>query len=160
MDAVDALVEQKLADPNRLGIGGWSNGIYMTTWAVAHTDRFKAAPPFAAPVDFSLWWGTSPIREYLEKAYGAIPLRARQEYEARSPLHFVQGCKAPTLILHGENDSAVPISQAYEFYHALKALGVETEMVVYPREGHNLNERAHQVDFQKRVLAWFDKHLK
>jgi dipeptidyl aminopeptidase/acylaminoacyl peptidase len=96
----------------------------------------------------------------LEKAYGAIPLRARQEYEARSPSHFVQGCKTPTLILHGENDSAVPVSQAYEFYHALKALGVETEMVVYPREGHNINERAHQVDFQKRMLAWFDKHLK
>jgi dipeptidyl aminopeptidase/acylaminoacyl peptidase len=64
------------------------------------------------------------------------------------------------LILHGENDPTVPIGQSYEFYYALKALGVETEMVVYPREGHSLVERAHQIDFQRRVLAWFDKYLK
>jgi dipeptidyl aminopeptidase/acylaminoacyl peptidase len=86
-------------------------------------------------------------------------MSARQQYEASSPLYFVQNCKTPTLVLHGEVDS-VPISEAYMFYHALKAFGVETEMVVYPREGHNLVERAHQIDFQRRVLEWFDKHLK
>jgi dipeptidyl aminopeptidase/acylaminoacyl peptidase len=65
----------------------------------------------------------------------------------------------PTLILHGETDP-LPIAQAYEFYHALKALGVETEMVVYPREGNSIEERAHQIDFQKGMLAWYEKHLK
>ena len=65
-----------------------------------------------------------------------------------------------TRTLHGETDPIVSVGQAYEFYYALKALGVETELVVYPREGHSLDERAHQIDFQRRMLAWFDKHLK
>ena len=62
--------------------------------------------------------------------------------------------------MHGINDRGVPVGQAYEFYTALKDVGVETEMVVYPREGHNIQEYAHQLDIQKRVVAWFDKHLK
>jgi dipeptidyl aminopeptidase/acylaminoacyl peptidase len=72
----------------------------------------------------------------------------------------VQDCKTPTLILHGDSDPIVPVAEAYEFYHALKSLRVETELVIYPREGHNISDRAHQVDFQNRVLTWFDKHLK
>jgi len=160
MDGVDALVEQKIADPDRLGIGGWSNGGYMTTWAITHTNRFKAAVPFAAPTDFPIWWGASDVGKLIELNLGGTPVRARQQYEASSPYHFVENCKTPTLILHGEADGAVPIAQAYEFYHALKSLGVETEMVVYPREGHWIQGRAHQIDFQRRVLGWFDKHLK
>jgi dipeptidyl aminopeptidase/acylaminoacyl peptidase len=66
----------------------------------------------------------------------------------------------PTLLLHGEFDSGVPVSQAYEFYTALKDAGVEAELVIYPRERHNIQEYSHRVDLQKRMLAWFDKHLK
>jgi dipeptidyl aminopeptidase/acylaminoacyl peptidase len=160
MDGVDSLVEQKIADANRLGIGGWSNGGYMSTWAITHTNRFKAAVAFAAPVDFPVWWGVSDLGRFLEVTFGDTPLRARQQYEARSPLTFVQNCKTPTLIVHGESDRIVPIAESYEFYRALKALGVETEMVVYPREGHVIQERAHQIDFQNRVLAWYEKYLK
>jgi len=160
MDGLDSLIKQKIADPERLGIGGWSNGGYMTAWAVTHTDRFRAAVAMAAPVDFPLWWGTTPVRKYLEAVYGATPVRARQEYETHSPLYFAQNCKTPTLIVHGAEDTSVSIAQAYEFYRALEASGVETEMVVYPREGHYMQEPAHQVDLQKRILLWFDKRLK
>jgi len=160
MDGVDSLIEQKIADPKRLGIGGWSNGGYMSTWAITHTNRFKAAVPLAAPVDFPVWWGVSNIGMLLEVTYGDTLLRARQQYEVHSPLTFVQNCKTPTLIVHGETDSIVPIAGSYEFYHALKALGVETEMVVYPREDHWIQERAHQIDFQNRMLAWYAKYLK
>jgi dipeptidyl aminopeptidase/acylaminoacyl peptidase len=160
MDGVDSLIEQRIADPNRLGIGGFSNGGYMATWAITHTNRFKAAVPFAAPMDFPVIWGATDLGRLYEVTFGDTPLRARQLYEARSPFYFVQNCRTPTLVLHGQNDPYVPLAQAYEFYHALKALGVETEMVVYPREGHGIGERAHQIDFQRRVLAWFDKHLK
>ncbi len=72
----------------------------------------------------------------------------------------MQSRKTPTLILDGESDVIVPVSQAYEFHHALESLGVETELVIYTREGHYISDRAHQVDFQNRVLTWFDKHLK
>jgi dipeptidyl aminopeptidase/acylaminoacyl peptidase len=160
MDGVDSLIEQKIADPNRLGIGGWSNGGLMSTWAITHTSRFKAAVPLAAPVDFPVWWGVSNIGMLLEVTYGDTLLRARQQYEAHSPLTFVQNCKTPTLIVHGETDSIVPIAGSYEFYHALKALGVETEMVVYPREDHSIQERSHQIDFQNRMLAWYAKYQK
>ena len=160
MDGVDSLIEQRIADPDRLGIGGWSNGGLMTAWAITHTNRFKAAVPFAAPVDHQIQWGASSLGELTEKGFGDTPLRARRLYEANSALYFVQNCRTPTLILHGEDDPGVPIVQAYEFYHALRALSVETEMVVYPREGHSIEERAHQIDFQRRVLAWYDKHLK
>ncbi len=87
-------------------------------------------------------------------------MRARPVYDAHSTFHFVQNCTTPTLILHGQTDPVVLVAQAYEFYHALKALGIESEMVVYPREGHSIEERAHQIDFQKRVLEWYEKHLK
>jgi len=159
MDGLDFLIAQKIADPNRLGIGGWSNGGFMTTRVITRTTRFKAAVPFAAPLDFPLMWGASPLRVYFDQVYGTAPTH-RQEYETHSPLHFVENCKTPTLILHGDSDPIVPVAQAYEFYHALKSFGVETELVIYPREGHNISERAHQVDFQNRVLTWFDKHLK
>jgi dipeptidyl aminopeptidase/acylaminoacyl peptidase len=132
----------------------------MTAWAITHTERFKAAVAMAAPVDFPLWWGTTPVRKYLEAVYGTTPVRARQEYETHSPLYFSQKCKTATLIVHGSEDTVVSIAQAYEFYRALKASGVEAEMVVYPREGHYMQEPAHQVDLQKRILLWFDKHLK
>jgi len=160
MDGVDSLIEQKIADPNRLGIGGWSNGGFMTTWAITHTNRFKAAVAFAAPVDFQIQWGGhTDSWEFLSTLWDT-PMRARPVYDAHSPFHFVQNCTTPTLILHGQTDPVVPIAQAYEFYHALKVLGIESEMVVYPREGHSIEERAHQIDFQNRVLAWYAKYLK
>jgi dipeptidyl aminopeptidase/acylaminoacyl peptidase len=105
-------------------------------------------------------WGLSIFRKFDEEAFGGTPLRARDVYDTHSPLHFVQNSTTPILVLHGETDPVCPIAAVYEFYHALKALGIETEMVVYPREGHGLNERAHQIDFQRRVLAWYEKHLK
>jgi len=70
------------------------------------------------------------VRKYLEAVYGATPVRARQEYETHSPLYFAQNCKTPTLIVHGAEDTSVSIAQAYEFYRALEASGVEMEMVV------------------------------
>jgi dipeptidyl aminopeptidase/acylaminoacyl peptidase len=111
-------------------------------------------------VDFLVSWGVSDAGRVPEVTFGDTPLRARQQYEAYSPLTFVQNCKTPTLIAHGEADRTVPIAESYEFYRALKALGVETEMVAYPREGHVMQERAHQIDFQNRVLAWYAKYLK
>jgi dipeptidyl aminopeptidase/acylaminoacyl peptidase len=159
MDGVDSLIEQKIADPNRLGIGGWSNGGFMTTWAITHTNRFKAAVAFGATVDIQIQWGVGEGGKFWATLWDT-PMHARYLYDAHSPFHFVQNCTTPTLILHGETDPIVPIAEGYEFYHALKALRIETEMVVYPREGHSIEERAHQIDFQKRVLAWYEKYLK
>ena len=159
MDGVDYLVEQKIADPNRLGIGGWSNGGFMTEYAITHTTRFKAAVAQAGHSDFFSLYGTSPLRAGLRVLSPDSPYVNRKKYDDASPITLIRNCRTPTLLIHGVNDGGVPVGQAYEFYTGLKDVGVETEMVVYPREGHSLQEYAHQLDVQRRLIAWFDKHL-
>lgn len=159
MDGVDALVERGIADPARLGIGGWSNGGFMTEWAITHTTRFRAAIAQAGHANFFSLYGTSYMGASLQLSFGD-PYANRTVYEEHSPIHFVRNCRTPTLVLHGANDPGVPVGQGYEFYTGLQKIGVEAEMVVYPREAHSIRERGHQEDLQNRVLAWFDRHLK
>lgn len=160
MDGVDYLVEQKLADPNRLGIGGWSNGGFMTEYAITRTIRFKAAVAQAGHSDMFSLYGTSYLHAAMRVHNPESPYYNRKSYDDDSPITLIRNCRTPTLLLHGVNDRGVPVGQAYEFYRGLKDVGVETELVVYPREGHAIQEYGHQLDVQKRVLAWFDKHLK
>lgn len=160
MDGVDYLVEQKIADPNRLGIGGWSNGGFMTEYAITRTTRFKAAVAQAGHSDMFSLYGTSYLHAAMRSSNPASPYYNRKPYDDDSPITLIRNCRTPTLLIHGINDQGVPVGQAYEFYRGLKDVGVETEMVVYPREGHAIQEYGHQLDLQKRVMAWFDKHLK
>ena len=160
IDGVDYLVQQRIADPNRLGIGGWSNGGFMTEYAITHTTRFKAAVAQAGHADFFSLYGTSSLRAALREVGFGSPYVDRKKYDDVSPITLIRNCRTPTLLIHGINDRGVPVGQAHEFYTGLKDAGVETELVIYPREGHNVQEYAHQVDLQKRVIAWFDKHLK
>jgi dipeptidyl aminopeptidase/acylaminoacyl peptidase len=108
---------------------------------------------------FSLY-GTSDLYAGMQIGNRASPYFNRTQYDDDSPITLIRNCRTPTLLLHGVNDRPVPVGQAYEFYRGLKDAGVETELIVYPREGHNIQEYAHQLDIQKRVVAWFDKHLK
>ncbi len=161
LDGVDSLIEQKIADPNRLGIGGWSYGGFMTSWAVTKTDRFRAAIVGAGVTDLFSFDGTTDITpSFLRNYFLDIPFHRRADYENHSAMTFLQNCKTPTLVLHGGADERVPTSQGWEFYNGLKMLRVPAEMVVYPREPHGFRERAHQIDLLKRVLAWYDQHLK
>jgi dipeptidyl aminopeptidase/acylaminoacyl peptidase len=160
MDGVDYLVEQKIADPDRLGIGGWSNGGFMTEYAITHTTRFKAAVAEAGHSDFFSLYGTSDLRAGLRVFNLESPYYNRKQYDDDSPITFIRNCRTPTLLIHGIGDLGVPVGQAYEFYTGLKDVGVETELVVYPREGHTIQENAHQIDIQRRVMAWFDKYLR
>jgi len=161
MSGVDDLVAKGIADPDRLGIGGWSYGGFMSSWAVGHTTRFKAAVIGAAVTDLISFYGSTDITPDFPSVYfDGPPYEHRELYEAHSPLSFVRNAKTPSLILHGEADPRVPTTQGWEFYNALKELGVETEMVTYPREPHGINEPEHEKDLLARVLAWYDKHLK
>jgi len=160
IDGVDYLIAQKIADPNRLGIGGWSNGGFMTEYTITRTTRFKAAVAQAGHSDFFTLYATSYLRDGLRRTSGASPYYRREWYDEHSPITFIKNCRTPTLLLHGELDSGVPVGQAQEFYTGLKDAGVEAELVVYPRERHNIQEYSHRIDVQQRMLAWFDKHLK
>lgn len=161
MDGVDRLIDQKIADPDHLGIGGWSYGGFMTSWAVTQTGRFRAAVVGAGVTDLFSFDGTTDITpSFLRNYFLDIPFRRRSAYDNHSALTFIQNCKTPTLVLHGRADERVPVGQGWEFYEGLRMLGVPTEMAVYPREHHGFKERAHQIDLLKRILGWYDRHLK
>jgi dipeptidyl aminopeptidase/acylaminoacyl peptidase len=161
MDGIDSLIGQKIADPNRLGIGGWSYGGFMTSWAVTQTQRFKAAVVGAAVTNLFSFDGTTDITpSFLRNYFLDLPFARRADYDNHSAMTFLKNCKTASLILHGESDERVPTSQGWEFYNGLRMLGVPAEMVTYPREHHGFRERAHQVDLLTRLLAWYDKYLK
>jgi dipeptidyl aminopeptidase/acylaminoacyl peptidase len=133
----------------------------MTEYAITHTTRFKAAVAEAAHSDFFSLYGTSGgMRASHRVSTPDSPYLNRKWYDDHSPITLIRNCRTPTLLLHGQLDGGVPVSQAYEFYTGLKDMGVETELVIYPRERHAIQEYSHRIDLQKRMLAWFDKHLK
>jgi dipeptidyl aminopeptidase/acylaminoacyl peptidase len=159
MAGADWLVAQGFADPNRLGIGGWSYGGYMAAWAVTQTNRFKAAVSGAPVIDMASEFGTENGSAYDEWFYGT-PYEKLEGFIKSSPMTFVKNVKTPTLLLQGEDDTTDPIGQSQQFYRGLKRYGVESDLVLYPREPHGLREEKHLLDRLTRVLAWYDRYLK
>lgn len=159
MDGVDLLVSRGIADPDHLGVGGWSYGGFMTSWTITHTDRFKAAVVGAAVTDLFTMATTSDIDpSYLDGYYGSLRPNVKL-YDDHSPVRFLDHCHTPALVIHGEADVRVPVSQSEEFYYGLRFLGGETQMVRYPREPHVFQEMEHQRDSLERMLRWYDSHL-
>lgn len=159
MAGVDDLIAKGVADPNRLGIGGWSYGGYMAEWAVTQTTRFKAAVSGAGMADLISEYGMEEGPSYDEWFWG-VPYEKPEGFLNASPFLYVKNAKTPTLILQGEGDTTDPPGQSQELYRGLKRYGVDTELVMYPREPHGFQEAKHRVDVQNRMVEWFDKHLK
>ena len=159
MSGVDAVIAMGVADPNRMAVMGWSYGGFMTNWVVGHTTRFKCAVAGAGISSLISMWGTNDIPttidDYFEGEWYVHPDR----YIKSSPLAYVQNSTTPQLILHGEADIRVPTSQGYEMYHNLKAKGVPTEMVVYPRTPHGPQEPKFVLDIMHRHIDWVAKYI-
>ncbi len=160
MAGVDALIERGIADPERLGIGGWSYGGYMAAWAVTQTARFKASVSGAPMTNLASEYGTetSSINSY-DTWYLGSPYENLDLFMQRSPVAHVKAAKTPTLILCGDKDVTDPIGQCTEFHRGLRRYGVETELVICPREGHGIREEKHQLDLLQRIVDWFDHYL-
>ena len=159
LNGVEYLVEQGLVDGERVGIGGWSNGGFLTAWAVTQSKRFKAAMMGAGISDWLNMHAQTNIRDADMLLLAADPLKNPEVYHRHSPISYADCVTTPTLIMHGEDDPAVPVAQAYAFYRALRERDVPVELVVYPREGHGLSERAHWRDAMERHLQWLERHL-
>ena len=158
---IDRLVEEGVADPDRLGIGGWSHGGYIAAWAVGQTARFRAAVVGAGVTDQGLMVAEGDIPTFEIALGGSAGWEGPgpHRHDELSPISYAQRIETPVLILHGEKDERVPIGQARYFARALRHHGCPFELVVYPREPHAIEERNHQIDILRRSRAWFDRWL-
>ncbi|MDE3196016.1 MAG: S9 family peptidase [Acidobacteriota bacterium] len=160
---IDAGVDEALAklpvDPNRIGIAGWSYGGFMTMWTVTQTTRFHAAVAGAGIANWQSYYGENLIDRWMIPYFGASVYDDPAVYAKSSPITYIKNVKTPTLILVGDSDAECPAPQSYEFWHALKTLGVKTQLVVYPGEGHAIRKPEHQKDILERTIAWFNRNL-
>jgi dipeptidyl aminopeptidase/acylaminoacyl peptidase len=159
MTGVDRVIEMGVADPERLGVMGWSYGGFMTSWIVTQTSRFKAASAGAPVTNLMSFNGTADIPAFVPDYFGGQFWEVMDEYQKHSPMFNVKNVTTPTMIQHGEADVRVPISQGYEFYNALKVKGVPTRMLVLPRQPHGPNEPKMQLAAMKANLEWFEKYI-
>ena len=157
---VDAAIKKYPIDSNRLGVVGWSYGGFMTMWTVTQTNRFQAAVAGAGIANWQSYYGQNLIDQWMIPFFGASVYDDPAVYEKSSPLHFIKNVRTPTLVIVGERDAEAPASQSYEFWHALKTLGVPTQLIIYSGEGHLFLDPKHQTDRLEQTVGWFDKYLK
>ncbi|WP_174296986.1 S9 family peptidase [Sphingomonas bacterium] len=164
LDGVDRLVAQKIADPARLGIGGWSYGGFLAAWAVTHPDpvkgdRFRAAVVGAGPSDMAAMARITDTPDF-PLGYFGEPQAHLGDLDRVSSARLLDRVTTPVLVLHGADDTRVPATLGLEFFRGLRLLGKPATMVRYPREPHWFHEPEHQRDVQQRVLDWFDAALR
>jgi dipeptidyl aminopeptidase/acylaminoacyl peptidase len=163
MAGVDAALKKyPWVDANNLGVTGGSYGGYMTNWIVSHTNRFKAAVTLRAISNFVSDEGTRDGAYGHEEYFKGIVFDDLDQYWDASPLKYARNVKTPTLILHSDNDFRVPIEQGEQWFRALRHYGVPSELVLFPRENHNLTrtgEPKHLVESLNWQLYWFSRYL-
>lgn len=159
VDGAEWLVQRGIADPDRLGIGGWSYGGYASAWSLTQDDMFKAAVIGAPMTNLQAMFGATDTPFYPIGYLGSVAENG-ELYDARSPVRQLsRPIDEAVLILHTENDVRVPLAQSLELYRRLRELEVEAEYYVYPDEGHWMVEAEHEQDMLERVLTFYETHL-
>lgn len=159
MAGVDYAIQQGYADPDRLGVGGWSYGGILTNYVITKTDRFKAAITGASEVLYVANYGHDHYQHEWEKELG-LPWEHRDLWEKLSPFNSVENIVTPTLIMGGSEDWNVPILNSEQLYQSLKRLGRTTQLVVYPGEHHGIGRPTFQKDRLERYLDWYGRYVK
>jgi dipeptidyl aminopeptidase/acylaminoacyl peptidase len=157
---VDQVVARYPVDSLRLGITGWSYGGFMTMWAVTQTRRFRAAVSGAGLSDWLSYTGENGISEWMVPYFGATAYEDPAVYAKSSPIDFIARAHTPMLLVVGERDVECPAPQSYEYWRGLEHVGVTSQLVVYPDEGHGFQNPNHQRDVVDRSIRWFDTYLK
>lgn len=159
MSGIDALVARGRADPQRLGIMGWSYGGYLTAWAIAHTKRFKAASVGAGITDLVSQAGSMDLPDFIPLYFGGEAYERFTALFDRSPLKYAAAITTPTLFQHGVEDDRVPFGQSMELFTALSRRGVPTSLAAYPRSGHDVTEPGLVRDIMRRNVEWFTRFV-
>ncbi|MGA7415895.1 MAG: S9 family peptidase [Bryobacteraceae bacterium] len=159
---VDHVIQMGVADPQRLGVGGWSYGGILTDYVIATDTRFKAATSGAGTAFTVAFYGTDQyIIQYDYEIGPPWNPKAWETYQKISyPFLHADKIKTPTLFLGGERDFNVPVQGSQQMYQALRSLGVPTELIIYPNQFHGINKPSYIRDRLERYLAWYDKYLK
>lgn len=169
--AVNKIVADGYADPDRMGLQGHSWGGYQSSFILTQTDIFKTVVTGAPPTNLTSFYnniyGSSGTNHHgimeigqVRMGRGVTPWTHRELYDSQNPMFFVPNIKIPFMILHGTEDGAVDWSQGLEFYNAARRMGKEVIFLSYPGEGHHLSNEANQKDFLVRMQQYFDYHLK
>jgi dipeptidyl aminopeptidase/acylaminoacyl peptidase len=160
LGAIDHVVEIGLADPERLGIGGWSYGGILTNYTIATDTRFKAATSGAGSSNQITMYGTDQYISQYDLEVGP-PWKAQDLWIKISyPFFHADRIRTPTLFMGGEKDFNVPITGSEQMYQALRSLGVDTQLVVYPNQFHGITIPSYKKDRLERYLAWYEKYLR
>ncbi len=161
MAGVDFAIHRGWADPERLGVGGWSYGGILTNHVLIRTDRFKGAISGASEVLYISNYGHDHYQLVWELELG-LPWEGnnRETWERISPFNYVERITTPTLLMGGEDDWNVPILNSEQLYQALRRIGIPTQLVVYPGQGHGIRVPSYQKDRYERYLAWYDRWVK
>jgi dipeptidyl aminopeptidase/acylaminoacyl peptidase len=156
---VDRVEAQYPIDDSRLGVTGWSYGGFMSMFAPTQTHRFKAAVVGAGLSNWESYYGENSIDEWMIPFFGASVYQDPKAYAKSSAIGFIQNDKTPSLVVVGEYDGECPAPQSFEYWHALRAMGVPTTLVVYAGEGHAFDKPQDSRDVLERALRWFGKYL-
>ncbi|MCI0637243.1 MAG: S9 family peptidase, partial [Actinobacteria bacterium] len=159
MAATDALVATGFVDEERMAVAGGSYGGYLVTWIAGHTDRFRCLVNHAGVYD-TLSQYASDVTHGRDRAYGGEPWTDLAAIDRWNPARFTAGMTTPMLVLHGENDFRVPVTQAYEVYGVLEAKGVPARLVIYPDENHWVLKPRNSRHWYGEVLSWLERYLK
>ena len=159
---VDHVIKMGVADPDRLGVGGWSYGGILTDYMIASDTRFKAATSGAGTAFTVAFYGTDQY--IIQYDYEIGPPWNKQAWETYQKISYpflhADRIKTPTLFLGGERDFNVPVQGGQQMYQALRSLGIDTQMVIYPNENHGITRPSYVRDRYERYLSWYDKYLK
>ena len=159
LTGMDVLEKRFPIDKNREGLTGWSYGGFMTMFGVTQTTRFKAAVAGAGISDWKSYYGENSIDQWMVPFFGKTVYDDAAVYAKSSALEYIKNVKTPTLVVVGDRDGECPAPQSFEFWHALRAEGVKTQLVIYPNEGHGFRDPVHRRDVLERALNWFETEM-
>jgi len=159
LTGIDAIEKKVSVDDHRIGLTGWSYGGFMSMFAATQTNRFRTIVAGAGISDWKSYYGENSIDQWMIPFFGASVYDDPAVYAKSSAIEYIKNAKTSMLIIVGDRDGECPAPQSFEMWHALRAQGVKTQLVVYPNEGHGFTNPQHIRDRMEREVRWFAENM-